>query len=59
MEKPFSIGESITGENSTAECPPGFDPLDVENEIKLAMNSKGAYEDNEVAQKMKDLGLER
>ncbi|KAK9921601.1 hypothetical protein M0R45_030105 [Rubus argutus] len=59
MEKPFSIGESITGENSTSETPPGFDPLDVENEIKLAMNSKGAYEDNEVAQKMKDLGLER
>ncbi|KAM5559115.1 fatty acyl-CoA reductase 2, chloroplastic [Rosa sericea] len=59
MEKPFYIGESITGENSTSDTLPGFDPLDVENEIKLAMNSKGAYEDNEVAQKMKDLGLER
>lgn len=59
MEKPFCIGESIIGENSTSETPPGFESLDVENEMKLAMNSKGAYEDNELAQKMKDLGLER
>ncbi|XP_050383037.1 fatty acyl-CoA reductase 2, chloroplastic [Argentina anserina] len=59
MERPFHKGESITGENSTSETSPGFESLDVGNEIKLAMNSTGAYEENEVAQKMKDLGLER
>lgn len=59
MEKPFYIGESIAGENNISETPPGFYPLDVENEINLALNSKGAYANNEVAQKMKELGLER
>mgnify|MGYP003366407277 CR=1 FL=1 len=59
MEKPFCIGESIAGEKHKSETPPGFYPLDVENEINLALNSKGAYENNEVAQKMKELGLER
>ncbi|KAB2631473.1 fatty acyl-CoA reductase 2 [Pyrus ussuriensis x Pyrus communis] len=59
MEKPFCIRESIAGEKHKSETPPGFYPLDVENEINLASNSKGAYENNEVAQKMKELGLER
>ncbi|KAM1747792.1 hypothetical protein ACFX12_008864 [Malus domestica] len=59
MEKPFCIGESIAGEKHISETPPGFSPLDVENEIKFALNSKGAYENNKVAQKMKELGLER
>ncbi|TQD85719.1 hypothetical protein C1H46_028771 [Malus baccata] len=59
MEKPFYIGESIAGESHISETPPGFFSLDVKNEIKLALDSKGAYENNEVAQKMKELGLER
>ncbi|PON82436.1 Fatty acyl-CoA reductase [Trema orientale] len=60
MEKPFRIGETIAGENFISEAPPGMLPtLDVESEIKLALNSKEALENNAVAQKMKELGLER
>lgn len=60
MEKPFHIGESIAGENFISETPPGLLPmLDVEKEIKLALNSKEAFESNAAAQKMKELGLER
>ncbi|KAK6941971.1 Fatty acyl-coenzyme A reductase, NAD-binding domain [Dillenia turbinata] len=48
MEKPFRIGDSIVGEK-----------LDIEAEIKLALDSQVAFEDNVMAQKMKELGLER
>jgi len=56
IEKPLCLGDCIARENpivseSTA--------LDIENEVKLAVNSKEDFQENEVAQKMKDLGLER
>ncbi|XP_062109769.1 fatty acyl-CoA reductase 2, chloroplastic [Humulus lupulus] len=60
MEKQFRIGETISGENFVSETPPGLLPiLDVEKEIQLALNSKEAFENNGLAQKMKGLGLER
>ncbi|XP_012090891.1 fatty acyl-CoA reductase 2, chloroplastic [Jatropha curcas] len=60
MEKPFCIGDCIAKENFIAETNSRFLPiLDVENEMLLALNSKEAFQENEVAQKMKELGLER
>ncbi|XP_021893940.1 fatty acyl-CoA reductase 2, partial [Carica papaya] len=60
MEKPFSIGDCIARETFMSKTTPRFIPtLDVENEIHLALSSKKNFEENEVAQKMKELGLER
>lgn len=60
MEKPFSIGESISRENlfSSETCLPF---LNVENEIQLSLTCKEAFDQNTstVHQKMKELGLER
>ncbi|KAM7261594.1 hypothetical protein ACFE04_020671 [Oxalis oulophora] len=56
MEKPFSIGDSIASENVTEDFLP---MLDVQSEIELALNSKEAFDESCVAQKMKELGLER
>ncbi|KAK6945410.1 Fatty acyl-coenzyme A reductase, NAD-binding domain [Dillenia turbinata] len=55
MEKPFCVGDNIVGENLISETP----KLDIEAEIKLALDSRVAFEDNVMAQKMKQLGLER
>ncbi|KAL5720458.1 alcohol-forming fatty acyl-CoA reductase [Ranunculus cassubicifolius] len=61
LEKAFSLGESIAQERITSDtCPTIPNPiLDVEAELKLAANIKEATQDEEVAQKMKELGLER
>ncbi|KAJ9181224.1 hypothetical protein P3X46_009376 [Hevea brasiliensis] len=60
MEKPFCIGDCIAEESFVSETTPRFLPtLHVENEMKLALNSKEAFQENEVAQMMKELGLER
>ena len=60
MEKPFGIGESIAREKFVSETPPGLLPtLDVENEMKLALTSKEAFDNNAMVQKMKELGRER
>lgn len=60
MEKPFCIGDSIAGENFITDTTPSFLPiLDVQNEIELALNSMEAFEESSVAQKMKELGLQR
>ncbi|KAF3441971.1 hypothetical protein FNV43_RR15887 [Rhamnella rubrinervis] len=60
MEKPFCIGESIAGESFSEIPTPNLLPtLDVENEIQLALNSKKAFGNNGLTQKMKELGLER
>ncbi|GMN55961.1 hypothetical protein TIFTF001_025080 [Ficus carica] len=60
MEKPFGIGESIAKEKFVSETPRELLPtLDVENEMKLALTSKEAFDNNAMAQKMKELGLER
>ncbi|CAK7342229.1 unnamed protein product [Dovyalis caffra] len=61
MEKPFRFGDSIARENLIiSESSARFlSALDIENEMKLALNSKEAFQENEVAQKMRELGLER
>lgn len=58
MERPFSIGDSIVGEIygiSSRSVP----TLDIEGEIQLASDIRKASEVTLVAQKMKELGLER
>lgn len=59
MEKPFCMGDSIVRESYSAEPPASLPQLDVEREIHLALESKKALGDHEVAQKMKELGLNR
>nr|ART33386.1 male sterility protein 2 [Lycium barbarum] len=56
MEKPFCIGDSIAREKVDHNS---FPSLNVEDEIKLVLDSKQALEDNSVAQKMKEIGLQR
>ncbi|KAL8214382.1 hypothetical protein R6Q57_003831 [Mikania cordata] len=57
MEKPFSAGESIAWEslrygNHTPK-------LNVEDEIKMLLEFKKSWGENALAQKLKELGLER
>ncbi|XWS43283.1 hypothetical protein CRYUN_Cryun16bG0089700 [Craigia yunnanensis] len=60
MEKPFDIGDCIAMENLISETTPRSIPeLVVENELVLAQSSKEGCHESEVAQKMKELGLER
>ncbi|XP_059669845.1 fatty acyl-CoA reductase 2, chloroplastic [Cornus florida] len=62
MEKPFCIGDNIARESLIFETSEGSLPsLNIEDEIKLVLESKNAFEDDAVAQKMimKELGLER
>ncbi|KAK7355078.1 hypothetical protein VNO80_14323 [Phaseolus coccineus] len=60
MERPFSIGECIAKENFISEISPKYLPtLDIEGEINLVSNYKGDIEDSLLAQKMKEIGLER
>ncbi|XVF75988.1 hypothetical protein PTKIN_Ptkin13bG0231500 [Pterospermum kingtungense] len=60
MEKPFDIGDCIARENLVSETTPTSIPeLDIEYELVLARNSKEGCHESEVAQKMKELGLER
>lgn len=60
MEKPFCIGDSIAKENLLSEVNPNsFTSLNVEDEIKLVLESKQGLENNSVAQKMKEIGLQR
>ncbi|RDX87381.1 Fatty acyl-CoA reductase 2, partial [Mucuna pruriens] len=60
MERPFSIGECIAREKFMSEVSPTYLPtLDIEGEINLVSNYKGDIEDNLLAQKMKEIGLER
>jgi fatty acyl-CoA reductase len=56
MEKPLCLGDCIARENPIVS---GSTALDIENDVKLALNSKEDFQENKVAQKMKDLGLER
>ncbi|KAF5474008.1 hypothetical protein F2P56_005950 [Juglans regia] len=58
MEKPFGIGDSIARE--IFQISSGSHPtLDIESEMKLASDFKKDSEVDLVAQKMKELGLER
>ncbi|WVY97448.1 hypothetical protein V8G54_029599 [Vigna mungo] len=60
MERPFSIGQCIAKEKFISEVSPTYIPtLDVEGEINLVSNYKGDVQDNLLAQKMKEIGLER
>ncbi|KAJ1423306.1 hypothetical protein SESBI_12517 [Sesbania bispinosa] len=60
MEKPFSVGDCIAREKLISGVPPKYLPsLDIESEINLVSNSKGDIEDNLLAQKMREMGLER
>ncbi|WCJ34088.1 Fatty acyl-CoA reductase 2 chloroplastic [Euphorbia peplus] len=55
MEKAFSIGDCIAMESFFSES----SILDVESEMHLALNSKESCGENQVAQRMKEMGLER
>ncbi|KAF6150201.1 hypothetical protein GIB67_023156 [Kingdonia uniflora] len=60
MEKAFSIGDSIAKENIASNTYAGSLPLlDVEAEIKLALDTREDSQDITMSQKMKELGLER
>ncbi|KAL5067477.1 hypothetical protein RYX36_018364 [Vicia faba] len=60
MERPFSIGDCIAREKLISGVPPKYLPtLDIENEINLVLKNKGNIDDNELAQKMREMGLER
>ncbi|XP_057983479.1 fatty acyl-CoA reductase 2, chloroplastic [Malania oleifera] len=60
MERPFCKGDSIAMEGFFSETSRALPKLDVEGEIKLAMDSREAFEENfMMPQKMKQLGLER
>ncbi|PHU22536.1 Fatty acyl-CoA reductase 2 [Capsicum chinense] len=60
MEKAFGIGDSIARENLPSGVNQSSSPsLNVEDEIKLVLESKQGLEDNSVAQKMKEIGLRR
>ncbi|XP_031128582.1 fatty acyl-CoA reductase 2 [Ipomoea triloba] len=60
IEKPFCIGESIAGEsvvNGNQET--SVPKLNVEDEMEMVLSAKQGLQDGEMAQKMKELGLER
>ncbi|XP_019455007.1 PREDICTED: fatty acyl-CoA reductase 2-like [Lupinus angustifolius] len=60
MERPFSFGDCIARENSMSEVPSKVLPtLNIEGEINLVLNYNGNIEDDILAQKMRELGLER
>ncbi|KAM3217763.1 fatty acyl-CoA reductase 2, chloroplastic [Capsicum annuum] len=60
LEKPFTMGESITKEKITSISPfIEFPSLDVENEMDLISKLKKNIKNNCLDQIMKDLGLER
>ncbi|PHT71588.1 hypothetical protein T459_22373 [Capsicum annuum] len=60
LEKPFTMGESITKEKITSISPfIEFPSLDVENEMGLISKLKKNIKNNCLDQIMKDLGLER
>lgn len=60
MEKPFCVGDSIAKENLLSGVNPNSSAsLNVDDEIKLVLESKKGLEDSSVAQKMKEIGLQR
>ena len=57
MEKPFSMGDCIATENFMEG---NRRALDIDKEMKLALDAaRKGTQDQDEAQKMKDLGLER
>ncbi|KAK9153354.1 hypothetical protein Sjap_000834 [Stephania japonica] len=59
LERPFGVGDriarDISAETSTASLP----KLDVEFEMKMALDIRQASQDTAIPQRMKELGLER
>ncbi|CAI0402456.1 unnamed protein product [Linum tenue] len=61
MERAFDMGDCIARENNNSlvyEAASRF-TLDIEDEVKLVIDSKEAFHPNEMAIKMRELGLER
>ncbi|CAN1306873.1 Fatty acyl-CoA reductase 2, chloroplastic [Linum perenne] len=56
MERAFGMGDFIAKENSN---PASRFALDIEDEVKMVLDSKEAFHPDEIATKMRDLGLER
>nr|ACA28679.1 male sterility-related protein [Linum usitatissimum]ACA28680.1 male sterility-related protein [Linum usitatissimum] len=56
MERAFGMGDCIAEENSN---PASRFTLDIEGEVKLVLDSKEAFHPDEIATKMRELGLER
>lgn len=60
IERPFRIGDCIAKEKLVSGVPPKYLPsLDIESEINLLSDNRGNIEDNLLAQKMREMGLER
>lgn len=60
MERPFSIGDCIAREKLISGVPPKYLPtLDIESEIDLVSNNNGNIGNDLLAQKMREMGLER
>ncbi|KAF5187518.1 Fatty acyl-coa reductase [Thalictrum thalictroides] len=60
LEKPFYKGDSIAREKAASENPMRpFPRLDVEGEVKMALDASKAFQDNIVAKKMKEYGWQR
>ncbi|GMY14330.1 fatty acyl-CoA reductase 2, chloroplastic [Fagus crenata] len=59
MERPFNIGDNIAREIFEFSSSKPLPTLDIEGEMKLASDFMEASEVKSVAQKMKELGLER
>ncbi|XP_071690432.1 fatty acyl-CoA reductase 2, chloroplastic-like [Rutidosis leptorrhynchoides] len=57
MEKPFNVGESIARESLIYGK--HMPKLNVEDEIKMVLETKKFLGENEMGQKLKELGLER
>ncbi|XAR54294.1 Long-chain-fatty-acyl-CoA reductase [Bertholletia excelsa] len=57
QEKPFYMGQSIAEERETVEM--AVPVLDVDAEIKLALESAREFQDNSTTRRMKQIGLER
>ncbi|KAK3136330.1 hypothetical protein QOZ80_5BG0431860 [Eleusine coracana subsp. coracana] len=57
LEKPFCLGDTISSEPGSSEYKTAL--LDIENEIKLAFNSRRHSDGSQFHKEMKDLGLQR
>ncbi|KAK9153356.1 hypothetical protein Sjap_000836 [Stephania japonica] len=61
LEKPFSIGDNLAKEiaRKSKTHSISYQMLDIEAELKMALNARESFGDDEVTQKMKEMGLER
>lgn len=59
MEKPFCIGETITGETVNGDHQVTLPKLSVEDEIKIVVEAKKTLGDDSLLQAMKELGMQR